>query len=703
MTRASVVVPSRGGAGRLPILLRALERQTHPDWEVIVVVDGDIDGSAAVLDAFSYLPLRVIVFPENRGRVTALNAGFEAAAGDILIRADDDFEPSPGHVAAHVHAHEGQPVGVVGLPRNVAPDSAYLRAYGAEADRRFREYAASLPAAERWRLWGGNVSVTRETYDRLGGYDTSYRGYGWEDVDFGYRLHRLGLPVVLVPDAEVTHHMAAVTTRIRVRRAWESGRARAHFEDLHGAGSSGRTQPGDGAWNRLVRGAARAAGPRRLALLSRAVDRALPVLPAPWGRKAVALLVEAASVAGFVAHHGADVGPAVVFMPGVRSGGGAERYAVALAVALAEDPARRVILATTGEVDARFVETHFGIGAAGLGIMILRDPPPRARRLPQALFDLLEDWTWARQVRRLRPSLFINGLYRSEIPGLGGRSLYVCHFPHRLVTRWNPWTRHLYMRAVAAVRTALVGGADFRLTYDAVIANSQFTAGHVRERWGLEAIVVHPPCAPMWLPGVRKEKRIIAVGRIEPCRAGVPNKRLDALVSAFAGMTDLHAEGWSLDIVGACAANNRPYLAELVRMAGGAPVRFHPDAPHEELRRLYTRASLYWHAQGYGEDAEARPETQEHFGITTVEAMSAGCVPVVIDTAGPREVVQAVAGVGRWTTLEELAVETRRLAALPPAELEALARACRARAEEFSHEAFAARVGRLCDRTGEVA
>ena len=48
------------------------------------------------------------------GRVTALNTGFDAATGDVLIRCDDDFEPSPGHVAAHVTAqlaaHHGEVV-----------------------------------------------------------------------------------------------------------------------------------------------------------------------------------------------------------------------------------------------------------------------------------------------------------------------------------------------------------------------------------------------------------------------------------------------------------------------------------------------------------------------------------------------------------------------------------------------------------------
>lgn len=296
--KASIVIPSRGGRERLPRLLRALEAQTHQDWEAIVVIDGDIDGSAEVVDRFQHLPVRAIVLPENKGRVTALNTGFAAATGDVLIRADDDFEPSPGHVAAHVAAHQGEACGAVGLPRNIAPDNAYMRAYGKDADEKFREYAYALPAAERWRLWGGNVSVTRDTYEKVGGYDTSYKGYGWEDVDFGYRVHQLGLPIKLLPDAEVRHHMAAVTTKIRVSRAFDSGKARAHFDRLHADASGAAITRPRGLWNRLVVGYSRILNRARSERLGAMVDHCLPALPGAIGRKLVAGHVEASALAG---------------------------------------------------------------------------------------------------------------------------------------------------------------------------------------------------------------------------------------------------------------------------------------------------------------------------------------------------------------------------------------------------------------------
>jgi glycosyltransferase involved in cell wall biosynthesis len=296
----SLVVPSRAGAERLPALMRCLAAQTHDDWEAVVVLDGDIDGSEAVLALWSErLPVRAIVFPENRGRPAALNAGFDAAVGRVLVRCDDDLTPGPDYVARHLATHADGPGGVIGMCENVYPvTTPYARVYGRPAYERLRAGAYAAPPEVRWRYWGGNVSVDRETWERVGPYDESYRRYGWEDVDWGYRLTRAGLPITVVPELETDHHVAATTTADRALRAYYSGSARHRFEAKHGADVLGRRRARD-PWSRAVSGLARVMDERRVGALSRAVDRALPVLPAAVGGKLVALLVEAGARAGY--------------------------------------------------------------------------------------------------------------------------------------------------------------------------------------------------------------------------------------------------------------------------------------------------------------------------------------------------------------------------------------------------------------------
>lgn len=308
MTLASIVVPSRGGAQRLPRLLAALLAQDDPAWEAIVVLDGDIDDSETVVKGCGDPRVSVITFPENRGRVAALNAGFAAAAGDVLIRCDDDLVPATSYVAAHKARHQDAPAGVVGLYLNHLPPTHYARVYGNPADAQFRQqaYGSSTP----WRYWAGNASVTRALWEQVGPYDPDYRAYGWEDVDWGYRLQAAGVPVQLAPELETPHYMAATTTVTRVDRAFHSGAARLTFEAKHGTGHLPTPSPGTGAWGVLVRAAtASLASRKRLLRAARLVDEALPRVPAPIGRKLVALLVESAGLVGY--RHPAEISTAL--------------------------------------------------------------------------------------------------------------------------------------------------------------------------------------------------------------------------------------------------------------------------------------------------------------------------------------------------------------------------------------------------------
>lgn len=299
---ASIVVPSRGGALRLPVLLSALSRQDTDDFEVIAVVDGDIDNSAGVLHRLAsdhpLMTLQTIVFPKNRGRAAALNAGALAAHGRVLIRCDDDLEPTSDYVRAHLAEHEGEAVGVVGLCRNVFPETAYARVYGRAADKRFHSDALATDSSNQWRYWAGNVSVLREVHERLGGYDERYRAYGWEDVDYGYRLQKMGIPIHINPALTTAHHVAATTTSVRAMRALHSGAAREIFIAKHGPDALSLTPQPRTLWSTLVAAASAVADERSITASGRAVDAASAVLPKWLAEKLVALTVESAGRAG---------------------------------------------------------------------------------------------------------------------------------------------------------------------------------------------------------------------------------------------------------------------------------------------------------------------------------------------------------------------------------------------------------------------
>jgi glycosyltransferase involved in cell wall biosynthesis len=144
-------------------------------------------------------------------------------------------------------------------------------------------------------------------------------------------------------------------------------------------------------------------------------------------------------------------------------------------------------------------------------------------------------------------------------------------------------------------------------------------------------------------------------------------------------------------------SEHQAFFDRLSTLAAGAGAHVKANIDWHELRSLYERASIFWHAAGYGEDQNTRPIFVEHFGISTVEAMAAGCVPVVINKGGQREIVEHGVSGFLWETLDELKNYTTRL--INDDGLRAkMAQAARQRAQMFSREKFVANfVGRLLE------
>jgi glycosyltransferase involved in cell wall biosynthesis len=124
-----------------------------------------------------------------------------------------------------------------------------------------------------------------------------------------------------------------------------------------------------------------------------------------------------------------------------------------------------------------------------------------------------------------------------------------------------------------------------------------------------------------------------------------------------------HNTSWTYHLVGSCGtdAKSQRYLNELRAAATGHPIYFHVNASYDDLRRYYNQAEIFWHAAGYNVDEERFPERTEHFGMSTVEAMSAGAIPVVINKGGQKEIVSHGKSGYLWNTLDELLDSTSAL------------------------------------------
>jgi glycosyltransferase involved in cell wall biosynthesis len=175
-------------------------------------------------------------------------------------------------------------------------------------------------------------------------------------------------------------------------------------------------------------------------------------------------------------------------------------------------------------------------------------------------------------------------------------------------------------------------------TYNLILAISEYTQSWISHRWNAQSVVHNPP-VKLRQQTFEKERIILSVGRFFAEDKGHCKQQL-RLVRAFKKMVDHGLEDWRLVLIGGCDKENREYALSVRQEASGFPIDVLLNCDLDTLNSHIGKASIYWHATGFGQDLRSHPERAEHFGIAPVEAMSAGAIPVVYALGGPAEIVQ---------------------------------------------------------------
>jgi glycosyltransferase involved in cell wall biosynthesis len=189
----------------------------------------------------------------------------------------------------------------------------------------------------------------------------------------------------------------------------------------------------------------------------------------------------------------------------------------------------------------------------------------------------------------------------------------------------------------------------YRSSYSFFLPNSSFSQYYLKKYWNIDGWLVYPPIITQnkSVDLSLKKKNIIIVGRI------VPDKKIKEMISAYIN-SKLRDIRYRLVIIGNKDAKHLNYYNELEDLAkkhDGILVK--TDVSDALLKQLYSEATIFWHGKGYNVE-ETVPIEMEHFGMTTVEAMSYGCVPIVINKAGQTEIVENGISGYLWNTLDEL-------------------------------------------------
>lgn len=193
---------------------------------------------------------------------------------------------------------------------------------------------------------------------------------------------------------------------------------------------------------------------------------------------------------------------------------------------------------------------------------------------------------------------------------------------------------------------------------NSVVCNSQFTKRFVDRTYSINSTVLYPPVdVENFKPG-KKENLIFSVGRffVQP-----HNKKHEEMVNVFKKLVDEGLKGWKLVLLGGISPEHEKELLNLKKLAVGYPIEIITNGKFEDLKKYYAKAKIYWHATGFGENLNEFPQKAEHFGISTVEAMSAGCVPVVFNGGGQTEIITDGKNGFLWETQKEWKTKTMEL------------------------------------------
>lgn len=191
--------------------------------------------------------------------------------------------------------------------------------------------------------------------------------------------------------------------------------------------------------------------------------------------------------------------------------------------------------------------------------------------------------------------------------------------------------------------------------------NSLYTKSFIDKKFSIKTKVLYPP-VNLSPKSIKRENIILHVGRFRVKNVSNGDyKKQSVMIQAFKQMVDKGLNAWKFVLAVSIQENDKEKFEQMKNNAKGYPIEFLVNQANEALWDIYSKAKIYWHASGFGEDLKKNPEFAEHFGISTVEAMGGGAVPIVINAGGQKEIVKEGENGFLWDTLEELQTKTLKL------------------------------------------
>lgn len=197
--KVSVVVALYNAAKTLDDCLKSLTKLNYPNYEVIVVNDGSIDESGAIIERY---PFRAIT-TSNQGVGAARNQGIEAATGEIVAFIDSDATADPDWLSFLVATFLKADVVGVGGPNLVPEEDNWVAKCVYRSPGGPTQVMLDDQSAEH--IPGCNMAFWKWALQEINGFDPIFTAAG-DDVDICWRILERNYRIGFSSSAVVWHH-----------------------------------------------------------------------------------------------------------------------------------------------------------------------------------------------------------------------------------------------------------------------------------------------------------------------------------------------------------------------------------------------------------------------------------------------------------------------------------------------------------------
>lgn len=201
--------------------LDSLAAQTHPNFDVVVVDNGSVDGSATLVRemVMGYpVPLRLIPNSTNRGFCAANNQGIAASTSEFVALLNNDAEADPGWLVAleqvmRIRDDVGMAASKILVwesPGQIDKAGHLIYPDGQNRGRGAGQTDQGQFDHMEETLWpdGCAALYRRAMLDEIGGFDEDFFAYA-DDAELGLRGRIAGWTCLYAPGAVVRHHRGA--------------------------------------------------------------------------------------------------------------------------------------------------------------------------------------------------------------------------------------------------------------------------------------------------------------------------------------------------------------------------------------------------------------------------------------------------------------------------------------------------------------